>query len=595
MANDSILTPGTEYESPVPVEEGPQYLEKDKYLSEYGSEGEKAVVRENLEVYSKDSVYNKLETDTKVSGAIKTAFENYLEQDDPHGILPQVTQMIADFIKKDGSTPFTAPQSGLDPLDDSHLVTKRFVTKLLSQHINAEDPHEILPEVKDILEKYVRISEVYSKSQLYTKTEIDKQSSAYVKKDGTTPFTLPQIGVDPQIDSHLATKRYADKILYQHLVDVDPHGFISILNNRLASYIKKSEVYDRTQTYSRTQIDNIIQNMVNQAIGTSISEFVDSINEKFETIRKQRYVKQDGSIPFRNPQSGVDAVEDNELTTLRQVTYLIDKLKENVETQIAKKECEWITSGPVIGSAGLVEVGTQFANTLTLQEVMDAIFYGKGLNIIAPKLGTIGESVDVEICVQGSLAELDHAELYQNGKLIATFTKKQFEEQPCIIVQSEPITEDTEFVFKAVYVNGSTHQVEAWTKVALPVFVGLLPKWKFGNTVSYDYLLQLHKEDPVNNDFYDLGKNLVNVQHTFSFTDTNWKHFILAIPADYPDMILMSTPSQQFGPDAFDIIDLIPFQLPKTETDTIYKLYIYKEALIRANLPITFNFEHSDE
>lgn len=591
MANDSILTPGNEYQSPTPAQEGPQYLEKDKFLSEYENEGEKAVVRENLDVYSKESVYNKTEADTKLSEAIKTAFEKYLGEDDPHGILPRVVEMIKDFIKKDGSTPFKAPQAGVDPLEDSDLTTKRFVSKLLREHLNAEDPHEILPEVKDMLEKYVKTSEVYPKSQVYTKNEINKQAGGYLKKDGSTPFSKPQIGIDPQIDSHLATKRYIDKVLYQHLVDVDPHGFISILNKRLASYIKRSEVWDKTQTYSRTQIDDNIQRLVNQAVGSSIAEFVDSINEKFEDIRKQRYVKQDGSIPFRQPQAGVDAEEDNEFPTLHQVVELIDALKENVENQIKTKECEWKTSGPVIGSAGLVEVGTQFAKTLTLQEIMDAIFYGKGINIIAPKLGTIGESVNVEVCVQGSLAELDHAELYQNGKLIATFTKEQFEEQPCIIVPSEPITEDTEFVFKAVYVNGSTHQVEAWTKVALPVFVGLLPKWKFGNTVSYDYLLQLWKEDPTNNDFYDLGNNLTSISHTYAFTDTNWQHFMVAMPADYPDLTLMSTPSQQFGPEAFDVIDMIPFQLPKTESDIVYKLYIYKQALIRANLPITFNFE----
>lgn len=591
MTNDSILTPGNEYQSSAPIESGPQYLEKDKFLSEYQNEGEKSVVRENLGVYPKDSVYSKLEADTQLSEAIKLAFEKYLGQDDPHGIIPRVIEMISNFIKSDGSTPFTAPQPGIDPLEDSHLVTKRFINKLFKEHLNAKDPHEILNDVKDLLAKYVKTSDVYPKSQVYTKSEINKQAADYLKKDGSTSFSKPQIGVDPQIDSHLATKRYVDKTLYAHLVDVDPHGFITILNNRLASYIKRADVWDRTQTYSRTQIDNIIQKMVNQAVGSTISEYVSSINDKFEDIRKQRFVKQDGSIPFNNPQSGVDAIEDNELTTLRQVRELIDTIQTDLETQIETKECQWRTSGPVIGSAGLVEAGTQFAKTLTLQEIMDAIFYGKGINIIAPKLGTISESVSVEVCVQGSLAELQHAELYQNGKLIYTFTRDQFEEQPCIIVQSEPITEDTEFVFKAIYVNGSTHQVEAQTKVSLPVFVGLLPKWKSGYTISYEYLLQLNKEDPRNNDFYDLGSNLVSVQHNYQFTDTNWKHFLLAVPATYPDLTLMSTPSQQFGLDAFDVIDMIPFQLPGTETDTVYKLYIYKEALIRANFPVTFNFE----
>ena len=95
-----------------------------------------------------------------------------------------------------------------------------------------------MPEVRTILEKYVKSSDIFTKSQLYTKQDVDNLLKAFLKKDGSTPFTIAQIGVDPTIDSHLATKRYVDKTLYAHLVDVDPHGFLTILNQRLASYAK---------------------------------------------------------------------------------------------------------------------------------------------------------------------------------------------------------------------------------------------------------------------------------------------------------------------------------------------------------------------
>lgn len=64
--------------------------------------------------------------------------------------------MIEGFVKKDGSTPFTAPQEGADPVQDFHLATKRFVTKILRDHINTDDPHRILPQVEDMLEQYVK-------------------------------------------------------------------------------------------------------------------------------------------------------------------------------------------------------------------------------------------------------------------------------------------------------------------------------------------------------------------------------------------------------------------------------------------------------
>nr|DAJ81380.1 MAG TPA: hypothetical protein [Caudoviricetes sp.] len=109
--------------------------------------------------------------------------------EDPHGILPTVEEMIADMVKTDGSTPFTLPQSGVDPQIDSHLTTKKYVDKIVREHANAEDPHNILPEVHYLLQQYVKTADIYSKSQLYTKTDIDTQAKQYIKKDGTTPFT----------------------------------------------------------------------------------------------------------------------------------------------------------------------------------------------------------------------------------------------------------------------------------------------------------------------------------------------------------------------------------------------------------------------
>lgn len=90
MANDTILTPGGDHWEPTPIQETNQYLERDKFLSEYETEGEKAVVRENLDVYAKESVYTRQESDIKLDESIKKAFDKYLNLEDPHGILPVV-------------------------------------------------------------------------------------------------------------------------------------------------------------------------------------------------------------------------------------------------------------------------------------------------------------------------------------------------------------------------------------------------------------------------------------------------------------------------------------------------------------------------
>lgn len=591
MADNSILTPG--YQDPIetPVTSPPQEdcLIKDNFLSEYETEEEKSVVRENLNVPSKDSVYSRQDVDTQVSEKIRATIQEYLNMEDPHGILPTVAEMIADMVKSDGSTPFTAPQTGVDPQTAQHLTTKNYVDKLVREHVNADDPHNILPEVAILLEKYVRITDVYVKSQLYTKQDIDNQAKNYIRKDGSTPFTKAQIGADPQIDSHLATKRYVDKSLYNHQVDVDPHGFLTILNQRLASYAKKKDVYDKTQTYSRTQIDSIIHNLVNETIDASLQSFMDTVNDKFEYIRLQKYVKQDGSVPFRGPQAGVDAVEEEHLTTLRQLNQAVEDLEQNLTEQIQAKECLWKTSGPVQSTVGHIDDNTPVPATMSLQEVLDAIFYGKGISISAPDYVTINNKVPITLCVHGSTGLINVAELYQDGKLTISFVKEDFE-NGCVTVDSLPIIEDTEFTFKVIYTNEAVHEESITVKVALPIFVGLLPKWKFGNVITWNYLKELASEEPNNNQFINSSNNLNQISINYSFQDTKLRHPFIVVPVSYPDLDNMSTTPQRFGIDAFDVIDMIPLQVPGIEKDIIFKIYIYRQALSSLNQEVTFNF-----
>lgn len=594
MAN-TILTPGEENIEQTPVEKATPYLEKDNYLSEFQTDGEKAVARENLDVYSKDSVYNKTESDILLDKTIKEAFDKHLNMEDPHGILPTVEEMIEGMVKSDGTTPFLMPQRGVDPVQDYHLATKRFVTKLLKEHIDSEDPHRILPEVEDILEQYVKQSQVYFKDQLYTKNEIDQRNNQYIKGDGTTPFTRPQVGADPQIDSHLSTKRYVDQIMYKHLVDVDPHGFISILNKRLASYAKANNVYDKTQTYSRVQVDSIIRSLVSEAAKEAI---IDHLNEFdphniLAEVRKLKFVKQDGSTPFKNPQKGADAVDPQDLVTLHQVEEKVQKVQQAI-TDIP--EPIWITSGPVESTVGHVEDNTPMPEKMTLQEIMDAIFYGKGICLEVPEYVIISKTCEVTMCIHGSTGLIQLAQLFQNGELVYTFTGKDFE-NGCITVDSLPLFEDAEFVFKVTYTNGSVHEETKLVHCYMPVFVGLLPKWKFANTITMDYLIELCNEDSegTENRFLNYGKDLTTFTFKYNFTDPNLRHPFIVLPADYPDLESMVTKSQSFGLDAFDVIDMIPLMVPGVENDIIFKVYVYRQALSNLNQEVTFNFKPKGE
>ena len=585
---DSILTPGYQdpINEPITTDEPNKYLEKDNYLSEYSTEEEKSVVRENLNIPSKDSVYTKEDTDLQISTSTRKILDEYLGMEDPYGILPQVEELIKDMVKTDGSTPFTRPQTGVTPTQAYHLATKDYIDKQITQHINADDPHDILTDVKNLLSQYVKTSEVYNKSLVYNKQETDNLFKDYIKNDGTTPFRKAQLGIDPSLDSHLTTKRYVDKLLYNHVVSVDPHGFLEILNQRLSYYAKKNNVFDKTQTYSRTQIDSIIHNSVQDALDQAVSDYMDTINSTLEYFRRN-YVKKDGTTPFTSPQSGVEAVEANQLVTLSQ----LQQHKTDLNNYINELECVWKTSGPVESTVGHVEDNTQLPDIMTLQDVCDAIFYGRTISLTVPEYVTVTKTGKITMCVHGAIGMIDYAELYQNGKVIYTFTSTDFDEG-CITVDSLPITEDTEFIFKVYYNNGTMNQDTGITKCGFPIFIGLLPKWKFANTVTMEYLNELQNQDTegTQNRFVDYGDNVKSITFKYQFQDSELRHPFVVVPKAYPNLEGIVTKSQSFGIEAFDVIDEIPLQVEGVSTDTIYKIYVYRQALSSLNQEVTFNF-----
>lgn len=586
MADNTILTPGcqtTDEESVELLSDTVQYLEHDNFLSEFTTEEEKAVSRDNLGVYPKTAVYTKDETDTNISTSVSTALKDHLSTDDPHGTLNSVEQMIDGMVKDDGSTPFLAPQTGVDPTKDTHLTTKSFVEKLLKEHTKltgTNDPHKLLPEVKSLLEKYVKSSDVYSKSQLYTQNEVDTLFKNYVKRNGTTPFTAAQVGIDPTIDSHLTTKRYVDKTLHSHLVDVDPHGFITILNQRLAYYAKLSNVYDKTQTYSRTQIDNLITKLVNEAIESAITSYQESVSDSISDIYAEKYVKQDGSTAFLAPQSGQDAIEEDQLVTLRQVNNITSNTPDY-----------WITSGPVETTVGFVEDNSEVPAKMTLQEVCDAIFYGRSISINVDKSVTASTTTPITLCVHGSTSLIDVAYLYQNDTLIYTFSASDFSDG-CTTVDSNTIIKDTEFKFQVVYTNGTILETTETVSCNMPVFIGLLPKWRTAGTVTMSYLQELATQDSTNNQFIDYSSPLTSVTFNYSFEDAELRHPFIVVPKSCGDLTTMITKSQSFGIEAFDIIESTYLLVSGIDDPVTYTIYVYRQALSNLNQDVTFNFEN---
>ena len=567
----------------------PGYLVKDKLLSEFKTEAEKSAARQNLGVLPAENVYTKEEIEPVIVEKISRKLAEHLDSSE-HITEEEIIELLADLVKTDGTTPFTAPQAGKDPVSNHHLTTKIYVDSLIQNCLKIADKAKILEQVTNTLRDYIKYEDVYTKDQIYTKEEITSQNSNYVKIDGTTPFERPQSGRTPQISSHLTTKGYVDSLLQSHKDDIDPHGFTEKLSNKLRKYALKGTVYDITQTYSREQIDQIIDKLVSVSVEEALRSHkdLDDPHNIIEKVKQLGYVNKDGSVSFTAPQKGVDAKNPQELVTLRQLQSLEKTLKEDITNL---PEPIWITSGPVESQVGMVNEGDVLANEVSFQEAMDAIFYGKRVKLTVPELAPIGEKFLITLCIQGSLATVEYVEIYQNGENIGLITREQLQESNCVTIDSLPIDGDAEIVAKVFYTNGSIHEVTATTKVSLPVFVGIINRRQFTNTVTYQQLLELHRQDPQNNVFYDKGKHMQELTHNFNFDEDLEQKIIVALPTNYSNLDKMYNSAQMVTVDAFDIISMIPFAIPGSSEDVIYKLYSYKQDLYSLNSDITFKFK----
>lgn len=586
MADKSILTPGSQNDqSTEQIQPITDYLIRSNRLSEFDDDLSKQQVRYNIDAVGNeeletilDNYYTKVESQSQISNtlAVELSRRNYITGS-------QVSTILDDYVKLDGSTRFQGRQKGQTPVEDNDLTTKKYVDDQinnLKQKDTALD--QSLVDIENKFNQYTKLSDTYLKSQLYTKAEINSQLKNYVKSDGSVPFTKPQVGIDPTTSSHLATKRYVDNELNVHLLEPDPHNFLSVLDSRLSSYAKKNDTYTKTQTYSRTQVDSLVNKLVESSIDSNIRDYIDPINNTLDTIERSNYVKADGTVAFEAPVSGIDAVSEDQLVTYRQLLASIG----NQETEFL-----WHTSGPIESTVGHMEDNSEVPETMTFQEVCDSIFYGKTISINHPDYVTIGNSLPITLCIHGSLALLDYAELYQNGQVVQVLNKDNFKDG-CVEIDSLPISEDTEFIFKVYYTNNSSHQISSTVKCYLPVFVGLLPKWKPGNTVTMDYLKELETEDVAGtqNRFLKYGDNLTTITFKYQFEDPELRQPFVVVPETYPTLESMSTQTQSFGIDAFEVISHIPLQVEGIENGVVFTIYIYKQALSSLNQEVTFNF-----
>lgn len=572
MSNDAILIPGDDNICDIPQEVEPQeYLTVGGSLKEIADKGTQGIARGNLQVYSKSEVQELLQLlrDYVVTnnGDIVSTIDSINQT------LENIRSTQNECVKKDGSVEFEAVQLGITPTDKipNALTTVAYVLKKLASYSTISSFEQTLEDKLAILDQYALISNVYKKSDTYCKKQIEKLLESYVKTDGSQRLIQPIEGAYPKLRSHLSTKGYADDVIKQHKNELDPHNFQTILNQKLSNYYKKSETYTKAQTYSRLQIDQIIDELVSEACKGLIQEHLNT-TQHLTSQDVQRIIK---------IYSSANLVTKEDLE---------DVLVET-EDKIEKVSPIWKTSGPVLSTVGFVEDNSELPQEMTLQEILDSIFYGSKISIHVQDNVQIGNTVDVTVCLHGGM-KTDSIILYQDDVVLREFDETEFN-SGCVTVTSNPIVSDTIFKFKVSYANGLEQEEIAAVRASAPIFVGILPQWKAGNTINMEYLEELVSDDSDNNKFifeYSIG----DISHSYNFKDLNLKKPFIAVPYNYPNLKEMATVSQRFGLEAFTYVD-IPLEFTTVQKDISYRVYIYKQPLASMNQDVTFKFTSKEQ
>lgn len=591
-SNQTILNPGTSVCSDPVTQSETGALLHDNFLSEFVDEREKALARTNLGVLASTDTMRTIEIENYVAQAMSDAINTHLAADDPHKILARVDKKLEGYVKTDGTVSMQAPLGGKNPVAPTDLTTKEYVDNALYAHASStNDPHKTMIKVKEELANYAPIDHVYGKSETYTQVQVDTLIKNMVRNDGTTPFLVPQQGVYPKSSLDLSTKGYVDDMLSQHKLETDPHGLVSMLEDRLKNYYTKDQVYTKDETYSRAQLNSKIEELMTPVVEAAINRHLleDDPHHTMEMVKAMNYVKADGSVPFTNPQQGVPGIKQNDLATIGDVDYRVKLLNDVVQEQA--NDMVWNTSGPVQTTVGYVEDNTELPAKVTFQEIMDSIFYGDGVYLEVPPYAEYNAIVDVSMNIR-PITLIDVVKLYQDDVLIGTFQKVDFEDDGEYSVKSNPITNNpTTFRMEVTYTNGNIKTVTAQTKIAFAVYAGIMPKWMNGTQVTINWMETSVANDPTNNNKFFTSEDVNEVTVSYNFTSpTELKSLYLALPVSYPNLISVETATQQINVNQFECVNNIPLTLNDGRI-VMYKLYILRVGMCELNMDVTYKLQ----
>lgn len=559
MQNDYIIPtgiPSDPYQEDEKLQEPSKYLEVDKKLKEIADNNYQEQARGYLGVPSKEELTNLINRLSELQSSLTTIKEQVDDySENSVNSISDIKDELSSFVKIDGSRPF----ENIPLVNDQALITEQKVNKKLESYTTESKVASLISNALRILDQYAPKNSVYDTEHSYCKKAIDKKlNDEYVSKTDL-------------ISRDYANNYQLKRKINEHNQEYNAHNFENKIKDELRNYYKKGEVWPRSCTYSRAEINSIVDKLVDDAYEDLIQKHL-NITQHLDAFEVQNIVAEYAKIHLVNNK----ALEDTILS---------------VQEECEKHKPIWKTSGPVLTTVGFVEDETTLPAELTLQQILDRIFYGPRISISADETSNPFEMVDVTMCLHPGLP-VKSITLYANGVEIDSFVEEEFADG-CITRSYGPILEDTEFTFTIVYDDPDNTELSDSTTVSVqcPIFVGIIPKMKAQDTITMKYLKDLIKHDPNNNEF----TNSLPVIHEYNFKDPKLQKLIVGIPTSYnKELDNMTNGIQKFNKEAFDFhkIELVfSNENPSIENvNQYYDFYTYNQPLSSLNSEVIFNF-----
>lgn len=123
--------------------------------------------------------HNRNESSHKLAELLTKSLSNYAKLSDVYTTTytysrQDIENILRDYVKRDGSTPFSRPQKGKIPRDGNDFVTKEYLDEIIKNYFSIEEIKEVTSAINKKVNQKIDISNVYSRQNTLNKYSIEQ-------------------------------------------------------------------------------------------------------------------------------------------------------------------------------------------------------------------------------------------------------------------------------------------------------------------------------------------------------------------------------------------------------------------------------------